>query len=216
MKRCFEIAAIAALLGMSFAFFEIGWTLRIERPKFETTLENFNELIAETSQTAANVQAATQSWQAASNQQQKYWAGLEKKAGRDLADLDLLISHSDARINGELLPAATQTLHDTSADEGRITLALETNAAAVTRDLDSFSTAASKPLADADAQLADPHIAATLAHLDSTSASLDASAKDVAAFIHRETTPVRGAWNAIKAFLREFAGPAAQVTVAVK
>lgn len=46
--------------------------------------------------------------------------------------------------------------------------------------------------------------------------NLDATTSDIKAFVHRETTPVRGTWNVIKSFLREFAGPAAQVATAVK
>ena len=54
------------------------------------------------------------------------------------------------------------------------------------------------------------------ANIADTTASMDASAHDVQAFIHRETTPVRGTWNVIKSFLREFAGPSASVATAIK
>ena len=46
--------------------------------------------------------------------------------------------------------------------------------------------------------------------------NLDATSSDIHAFVHRETTPVRGTWNLIKNFLMEFAGPAAQVATAAK
>ena len=61
-----------------------------------------------------------------------------------------------------------------------------------------------------------PGIHATFLNIASGTAHLDASAADVQTFIHRETTPVRGTWNVIKAFLQEFAGPAAQVATAAK
>ena len=70
---------------------------------------------------------------------------------------------------------------------------------------------------------ANPSIAESLKHIDGTSAQLEltsqhieGAAKDIQAFVHRETSPVRGAWNTIKSFLVTFAGPAAQVATAAK
>jgi uncharacterized phage infection (PIP) family protein YhgE len=54
------------------------------------------------------------------------------------------------------------------------------------------------------------------AQLVLTSQDIHATTHDIQAFVHRETTPVRGTWNVIKSFLVTFAGPMAQVTSAIK
>ena len=55
-----------------------------------------------------------------------------------------------------------------------------------------------------------------LASGEQTTANLADTTKDIKDYVHRETAPVRGTWNVLKSFLREFAGPAAQVATAVK
>lgn len=53
-------------------------------------------------------------------------------------------------------------------------------------------------------------------NLSGTTDAMDASAHDIQAFVHRETTPVRGTWHVVKGFLDSIAGPAAQVATSVK
>jgi hypothetical protein len=64
--------------------------------------------------------------------------------------------------------------------------------------------------------MSDPAIHDTLTHVDGVAGNADATMSDIHGFVHRETTPVRGTWNVIKAFLMEFAGPASQVATAAK
>lgn len=103
----------------------------------------------------------------------------------------------------QLLDDSRNELSDLAVS-GRETIeASQSTLAALTRDEDDI-----QPILRNTAEIT-AHAAATSAHLEAASA-------DIAQFVHRETTPVRGTWNVIKAFLREFAGPAAQVATAAK
>lgn len=133
-----------------------------------------------------------------------------------------------------LTPAQTQALVDRATNLldnanlsvtrlGTAASSLETLAPSITEAVSSVSAYSHELLEEsteaaraAANDLNDPAIHQTLAHVDGMAGNLDATSADISAFVHRETTPVRGTWNVVKAFLREFAGPAAQVTTAIK
>ena len=129
------------------------------------------------------------------------------QANHVLADLDSAIQMQD---------------HNLSVVEQQATAAIATLELQM-QQLDPAIKSANVALANTARLSADPALHETLLHVDATTAAMQAtgelvqdSMKDIHDFIHRETAPVRGAWNTIKAFLREFAGPAAQVAVAAK
>lgn len=52
--------------------------------------------------------------------------------------------------------------------------------------------------------------------INGTAANVESTTADIKNFVHRETAPIRGTFNIIKAFLMEFAGPAAEVATSIK
>jgi hypothetical protein len=117
---------------------------------------------------------------------------------RNLSDSDVLLRRGSNSL-GDLTDDGTSALvHVTAAID-----ALESDAAAARPAIDSANAASGSA-------------AASAAHLSEASAHLNDASADVAAWIHRETTPVRGTWNVVKSFLRSFAGPAAQVATAAR
>jgi len=142
---------------------------------------------------------------------------------RATAAAELLMRSTNEQLNGNegLLPAATEALVEQTAS---ITI-LETQARQNLEHLDDIEKDIPPAIANfsrASASLADSlppildNVNVTSAHVAGTTESLEASAHDIQAFIHRETAPVRGTWNVIKEFLVTFAGPAAQVATAAK
>lgn len=160
-------------------------------------------------------------------------AAAEQSVARAANSLDALERHTDNALNSDdgLLPAlsrltsgmtpieaqAQANLADLDASEKQLPPAIAAAQAAV----QNFGAAgadlhARLPALLGNTQRATDSAAAVTANLADTSAQLDATAKDVRAFVHRELTPVRGTWHVIKGFLQSFAGPAAQVATAAK
>lgn len=138
--------------------------------------------------------------------QQRYYADLATRT-------DALLDSANKTLNevhDGIIPAARDNLDAIHSavvrgDDGISALGKRSEA---TLDSLNADATALRPAIDSFAQIT--------ANGARTSANLDATSADVRAFIHRETTPVRGTWNVIKSFLRDFAGPAAQVGTAVK
>jgi ABC-type transporter Mla subunit MlaD len=130
-----------------------------------------------------------------------------EKLGKVIDGLSLTVVNFNLQTD-ELAQHANATLDDTQAS-------IRTAQPAI----DDLTRAA----AGAAAVMNDPSIPATLAstatiaaNTADTSHQLDMTAQDIHVFVHRETAPVKGTWNVIKAFLIEFAGPLAEVAAAAK
>src|SRR6185312_6623812 len=230
MTRILQFALILAALAAAFACTEVGFlaiqarrtvsTLNSDASTLETSLNRLNGTLNEVNSAISdpanglqanladlhrtllvaggaitNIEKGTRTWQ---------------KKQNAIADQALTDERS--------LNTALRSLNDT--ENSLSTLIREQESAAST-----LETAASESftkigaLSDSVNSELSPIFARTsqsAANIADTTASMDASAHDVQAFIHRETTPVRGTWNVIKSFLREFAGPAAQVATATK
>lgn len=142
------------------------------------------------------------------------------------ADLDRFVRHTDASLNEKLLPALGTAISDQNTRFAALERQAEANLAdldAAEKQLAPLLTSATQAAQSAASVAGDPHLPATLAHLDETTAQLNETAEhidgttaDIQAYVHRLTTPARGAWHAIKSFLFTFAGPAAQVATASK
>jgi len=147
--------------------------------------------------------------------QQAYYKDLSQKSG---TLLDSLTTTVDS-FNGTVLPRVAAALDGTTALETNASRDLTDTTIKIDGTIDDLRPIIDngiKVTAAAAASMSDPAIHETLAHVDGVSGNLDATSADIRAFVHRETTPVRGTWNVIKAFLAEFAGPAAQVATAAK
>jgi hypothetical protein len=216
VKTALQFAQISTLLAVAFAAAEVGWTVHVERAHVDTLEENFSDLITQLSVTATNVQAATADWHSASQAQKESWAGIERQATRDLKDADTLIRNADVEVNTSLLPALTSAVSDQDArlsgleqQTGKSLAALQVEEERLAPVLEQAAVA----MKNAADRTGDPALAEAAKNFADASQSLKGGAADVAAFIHRETTPVRGTWNAIKSFIKTF-GPTAAAAAA--
>lgn len=163
---------------------------------------------------------------AAAAEQRAYWNKTSLETYKTMASLRLTIVRADHSLNDVVVPQLVHSMQGTDDLMRQTTSDVHQTAVGLQPVLQELARAS----AAAASTMADPAIHETIVHLDETSAHaaetaeqtaqtvahLNATASDVQAFVHRETTPVRGTWNVIKAFLREFAGPAAQVATAAK
>lgn len=165
---------------------------------------------------------------AAADQQTASWKRIDTEIAKTVADVHDITVHTDLSLNGTdahrewgVIPRI-----GTVADTATITVGELGDAA---RQLGSIAPDVAKVISQvgvdshaiflsANGQLTDPaihetfmRIADSSLHFDSMAASGDASMLDVKAFVHRETTPVRGTWNVIRGFVRDFGGPIATV-----
>jgi hypothetical protein len=219
VKTALQFAQISTLLAVAFAAAEVGWTVHVERAHVDTLEQSFSDLVTQLSVTATNVQAATADWQAASQTQEKYWEGFESQAAKDLKDADDLIRNADLEVNTNLLPALASAVEDQDAQLSGLEQQTGKSLAALQADEERLAPVleqAAVAMKNAADRTGDPALAEVAANLSDASKSMKDSAADVASFIHRETTPVRGTWNAIKTFLRDFAGPAGAIATAAK
>jgi len=132
---------------------------------------------------------------------------LVSNANRVLADADRAVQQfgDAAQSLGTAGPAVAETVRNIGGDSHDVLAASLQGAEALTTDLQQPEI---KAAADAMERAAE-------STAETARNAADASA-DIKVWVHRETTPVRGTWNIVKAFLREFAGPAAQVAAAAK
>lgn len=213
-----DLAAIAALAAAALVLFDVH---RVLIPQTNLDLQEFHRLTLEAGLTAKNVREATAAWQASSKQQAAYFTSAASETTEDLTELKRAIGsvQEAAAAAGAAIAHQDAQLAETQAQARASLAALQSSTNALGPLLANASAAAG----NAAKLSADPHLAATLANLDATTqntaaiaANMDATAADIRAFVHRETTPVRGTWNVIKGFLQSFAGPAAQVATAAK
>jgi ABC-type transporter Mla subunit MlaD len=175
---------------------------------------------------AAEARDASEQAKLAATEQRAYWNKTSLETYKTMAALRLTIVRTDESLNNVLLPKLATSLDATAALEASAASDLSDVTGKVDRTIDALrpeidasigaTQAASAAMETASKTMADPAIHETLAHVDGVAGNLDATSGDIRQFVHRETTPVRGTWNVIKAFLRDFAGPAAQVATSVK
>lgn len=206
--------------------FELGLVARQMQRDTHALLINANTFVTTANDAAKEVRdagiqlnKAAATAVTAADEQRDYWNKTSLETYKTMASLRLAIVRTDGSINDDLVPRVTASIDSTNA-----------LSAAAAKDL-TETTAELKPILDHLAQaaasaadtMADPKIRDTLAEVDGaaseankTSQHVEGAAGDVQQWIHRNTTPVRGTWNLVKAFLREFAGPAAEVATAIK
>lgn len=164
--------------------------------------------------TTTNFEKASRQWESASNAQIAYFSGVATRTNAVLDKLGIVADSANSILLAQ--QASLGTLEAQVMQNSQSLNDLEKQAMPVIQNLAATTSTL-------NSQLANPDIPATLHQIQiasentaQTSANMQAATKDIASFVHRETAPVKGTWNVIKAFLREFAGPAADVTTAIK
>lgn len=221
MKLSITDACLVIVTGCA-AFFlvEGGLLLREARVKVDVLATDYARLVgpgmkAEASIAAAGITLAQvgAKERSAFDAQQKYFEDLSKRTNTLLDSANFTVEG----VNRDILPLVTKNLESTNAlvDNGNIAIG-NLDVAILGFDNSRRDLAAT---INSEAEYFRPvigNINKIAARSAGISGNLEAATKDVADFVHRETTPVRGTWNIIKAFLKTFAGPLAQTATAIK
>jgi len=184
-----------------------------------TLLVTGNDTMAKAREASEQAILASTAIAQAAVEQRAYWNKTSLETYKTMAALRLAIVRTNESLNDTIAPRMSGSL-DASIDlqraaTERLNRTMDDLRPAIANLVES-SAAASAAMQAAGRDLSDPAIAETLRHVDGAAGHVDDTSGDIAAFVHRETTPVRGTWNVIKSFLREFAGPSAQVATAIK
>jgi hypothetical protein len=220
------ILAVLAAAAILLILYKLSVFIGDLRRDVDSITASVNLLLSTGTATLAEARSASAQAALAAAEQRAYWNKTSLETYKTMAALRLSIVRTDHSVNDILVPRVSASL-DASSDLQRTAAAsitgttarIDATIADLRPAIDAGIAATQSAAAAMDAagkDLSDPAIHETLAHLDGVATNAEAASADVAAFIRRETTPVRGTWNVIRKFLQEFAGPAAQVATAAK
>lgn len=220
------ISIVALAIGILIFLYRLS--LKIDAVTVPTTslVITANQAMQNLRDAAASARDASEQAKLAATEQRAYWKKTSLEMYKTMAALRLTIVRTDESFNNVLMPKlatsldASVTLQESAMKDlsdaiGKVDVTIDALRPAIDGGI-AATQAASAAMEAAGKNMADPAIHETLAHVDGVAGNLDATSGDIRTFVHRETTPVRGTWNVIKAFLRDFAGPAAQVATSVK
>jgi hypothetical protein len=218
IRGILHLVAIAVLALAGLVLYDAHRALSDTAGQARYTLDNVNRLVREAAQTSANLRHATAEWETSSKQQAAYFTAAALKTGAVLDSAQSAIAsieRSADTLNLELSDIGTRSA---ASMEGIARSVEQTQ-----KDLAPVLANAAAATANVAKASADPSIAESLQHLDGTAGQLELTSqhiegatKDIQAFVHRETSPVRGTWNLIRSFIATLAGPLAQVATAAK
>ncbi len=216
------LGLLILIAAATFMCLEIGWLARNLRlqliPQAQAVVKKADTTL-DSSNTALLVEQA-------------HWDAELRETRKATADIHDLIIHTDVSLNGRhgdsgilgdlhanVVPRVVAILQDSDTAAVHVAAAVDRTGAAT-----DVAVGKVGPLLDAlTARVSDPsydRILADAAESMHNLAGMTADGKqmtaDSAAFVHRELAPVKGAWNSIKAFLFEIAGPAASVATALR
>jgi hypothetical protein len=181
--RAIRDVLMVALLG---CLIVVAWDVhRVIAPtsaKLGNDLDEIHRATLEIGLTAENVRKASAQWQQVSAQQAAYFTQATQKTTADLDAFHDLVTHTDAQINGQLLPALTSTVTQQNTQlaelEKQTTASLATLQQA-SAQLEPVLQSAAEASANAAKLSADPAIVETLQHIDATTASLASATASV-------------------------------------
>jgi hypothetical protein len=181
-----------------------------EALKLDAVLTDVSRTVQILSGTATHLEKASRSWQTKQEAVATQGISAEVQLTSDLHDLGTLESSLNSMIvqQSAWLHGSEESASMLMSDTIQPTLVDIQRTAA-------NSAASSQTLSSGLLQTM-PQIESTAENTAKTTAHIEGTTKDVQDFAHRELAPVKGTWNAIKAFLFEIAGPAASVATSLK
>jgi hypothetical protein len=181
-----------------------------EAVKLDAVLTDVSRTVVIISGTATHIEKASRGWQTQQDALAKNAQEATAQLTSDLLALDTLESTANSLLLqqqkqlGSFEASASEFLNNTAMPIAQNLRETTANSAAATSTLSSGLSATM------------PQIEETVDNTAKTTAHIEGTTKDVQDFAHRELAPVKGTWNAIKAFLFEIAGPAASVATSLR
>lgn len=201
-----DLAAIAALAVLSLVLWDAHRGLLASTAAIASTDKQLNATLLDVSrmtQDATGVTAELRKTLKASQDSSRQVAAnsalATQQAAAAIASLNDLVRHTDAQINGKLLPDLSATIEQQNGNLTAVSGELRTSLAGLTQteaELDPVLANAAAVTANLAKVSADPSIPATLKNLDVASAGMASTAQsaakasaDLAEAVHRETRP---------------------------
>lgn len=213
LSSTFRTAAIVAVaIGVLIVLYEMSLLVAAIRVDLDKITASANALLVTANQAAGQARDASEQAKLAAIEQRAYWNKTSLETYKTMASVRLTIVRTDHSLNDILVPQLGHTL-DATTELSRTAAA---NLARTMEELQPTFDNMGRASAAAADTMSDPHIRDTLDHLDETSshladtadqaaqtmANLNATTRDVQAYVHRETAPVRGTWNLFRELLR--------------
>lgn len=178
------------------------------------TIGTLNTAALGMSDSAANLETTL-------SQERAAMAGQLQETDQLLARMNAMVTSVNTTVqkSGDTMDALGQAVEDQDHNLSLLEAQALTNLQQLEKQEEQLGPllyAGTRTLQDAELLFANPDISATLAHINHSAANVDQTTADFAAFVHRETTPIRGTWNVLRSTLEHLAAPAANVATAIK
>jgi type VI protein secretion system component VasK len=216
MSRPLQVMCFIALVAFTVTCADVSYSVTQIQRSLPATQKQLTQLLTDADRTTIIVAGTMTNLEKETRQWKDQSLAQSQSATAAASQLN-----SDLQVLGTLLATANSTLMKQDASLTNLEQQAGESIAAtrpILSDLTATSDAFAKEVPPILQNVNDSTAQTVLVsqNVSDTTKSMDASAHDIQAFIHRETSPVTGTWNVIKGFLREFAGPAAQVATAIK
>jgi hypothetical protein len=218
VKTFENICLIVITVCAAFLLLELGLLARDLRTDVTSTAQNVAAVLATVNQTAVQARDASEQAKLAAIEQRAYWQKTSLETYKTMASLRLTIVRTDRALNETLVPRLAASLDAATALQVSTMRNLTDTTTRIDETIDALRPAIDNAItatAAASADLADPAIHQTLAHLDETSARaaltaaqteqiaghLNDASRDFAAYVHRMTAPAHGVYNFLRQLL---------------
>jgi hypothetical protein len=177
MSRLLKILEALTLVALILLLGKATIVLNELEPKLANTIENTNRALIAAGAAAGNLEKASEKWEQASQSQSTQTTLAVSHVNAVVEQLSTFITKTDASLNVSLFPALTQAINQQNAG-------LLTSGQTFSGVLDQ----AKKVLTDADAQVTNPSINASLANVDAATLETAQAMQNV----HAETDLILG------------------------
>jgi hypothetical protein len=174
------LAIVSGSLGLrGYKLVKKAESLTVETQRRITLItEHADRVLTELGQTAKEAREASKVTKEAAIEQKKLIAATSDNVRQASADLDRMILHADASLNGDLVPQISANLASANLELMR-----------ASDDIHDTLLASQKVMATADKRLDDPAIAAILKTTSYTSENIAATTKDIRDTVHQAVKP---------------------------
>jgi hypothetical protein len=138
---------------------------------------------------------------AAADQQAAYWQKTQLQVYKLITDTKQIMVRTDRSLNDVLVPRLAASLDASTALQHTAAAGVTDTTAKIDDTLDALRPAIDNLVAAtaaAAADMSDPAIHETLAHVDGVAGNLDTTSSDVQKYVRRMTAPARGSWHFIE------------------
>src|SRR3990172_2506660 len=175
--------------ALTWATVEGALLLRESRRRLVDTSTNLNAVLLQTGIAADNVRRASEKWEAASDEQQKYWRDISKETREAVKELRASVKRTDTNLNDRLLPEMTRFLQANDQRLAGLTnetiVSLQDTTTRLNALLDSTTSAADS----AKNLFADPNIPKSLENIEQSTENINKTTAHIEKKVEQMTKP---------------------------